>query len=311
MEGFDHDWTDAGLRRVAYYTNLPPGNYRFHVVAYEIDDPRHTSEQILSIQLRPHFYQAQWFLALCGIVALALAWGSYRLHLRNIRQRFTAVLDERNRLAREMHDTLIQGCVGVSALLEAASSALGVSSRISNELLDRARSEVRTAVDEARAAVWDLRNTSKRGQDVVKTVSRLVQQMTTEAGIPLKFSSSGTPVALGAECEWSLLMIIREALQNAIRHARPTSLSVVLDFCDERLCVDIEDDGCGFQPVPGSSPNGGHFGLIGMRERAQRLGGEFVVASLPGSGTQVHLRIPLAASGHRVARSQSEEASLR
>jgi ligand-binding sensor domain-containing protein/signal transduction histidine kinase len=299
MEGFDHDWTDAGLRRVAYYTNLPPGNYRFHVLAYEIDDPRHTSEQVLSIQLRPHFYQAEWFLALCGVVTVALAWGLYRLHLRNIRQRFTAVLDERGRLAREMHDTLIQGCVGVSALLEAASSALGVSSKLSNDLLDRARSEVRTAVDEARAAVWNLRNTSERGQDVVKTVSRLVQQMSTEAGISVRFSSTGTPVALGAECEWSLLMIIREALQNAIRHGRPTSLTVTLDFCDERLSVDIEDNGCGFQPAAGGSSNGGHFGLIGMRERAERLGGEFVVASGCGTGTQVRLRLPLGGSAHR------------
>jgi signal transduction histidine kinase len=290
---------------------LPPGNYRFHVVAYEIDDPRRTSEQVLGIQLRPHFYQAQWFLALCGIAAIALAWGLYRLHLRNIRQRFMAVLDERNRLAREMHDTLIQGCVGVSALLEAASSALGVSSRISNELLDRARSEVRIAVDEARAAVWNLRNTSKSGQDVVKTVSRLVQQTSTEAGIPMKFSSSGTPVALGAECEWSLLMIIREALQNAIRHAGPTSLSVTLDFCNERLCVDIEDNGCGFQPALVSSSNGSHFGLIGMRERAQRLGGECLVTSVPGKGTRVRLSIPVASSAHQAVRSQSEEASLR
>jgi ligand-binding sensor domain-containing protein/signal transduction histidine kinase len=315
MEGFDHDWTDAGLRRIAYYTNLPPGNYRFHVVAYEIDDPRHTSEQVLSIHLRPHFYQAEWFLALCGIVAITLGWGLYRLHLRNIRQRFAAVLDERNRLAREMHDTLIQGCVGVSALLEAASSATGVSPKISNELLDRARNEVRTAVDEARAAVWNLRNTSKRGQDVVKTVSHLVQQMGAEAGIPVRFTSSGTPVALGAECEWSLLMIIREALQNAIRHGRPTSLSVALDFFDERLCVDIEDDGCGFQPVAGGSSNGGHFGLIGMRERVERLGGEFLLASGPGSGTQVRLRIPLERSAQRrqpeAARRQSEEASLK
>jgi signal transduction histidine kinase/ligand-binding sensor domain-containing protein len=322
MEGFDHEWTDAGLRRVAYYTNLPPGNYRFHVVAYEIDDPRHTSEQVLSIQLRPHFYQAEWFLGLCGIVAITLAWGLYRLHLRNIRQRFAAVLDERNRLAREMHDTLIQGCVGVSALLEAASSATGVSPKISNELLDRARNEVRTAVDEARAAVWNLRNTSRGRQDVVKTVSRLVQQMGAEAGIPVRFTSSGTPVSLGAECEWSLLMIIREALQNAIRHGRPTRLSVALDFLDERLCADIEDDGCGFQLVASSSPNGGHFGLIGMRERVERLGGEFLLASGPGSGTKVHLRIPLERSSQRrqpeaarrqpeAATRQSEEASLK
>jgi signal transduction histidine kinase len=302
MEGFDSDWTDAGLRRVAYYTNLPPGNYRFHVIAYEIDEPRHTSEQLLNIQWRPHFYQAEWFLGLCAIIAITAGWGVYRLHLRNIRQRFTAVLDERNRLAREMHDTLIQGCVGVSALLEAASTAQGVSSSISNELLDRARHEVRAAVDEARAAVWNLRNSSSGGQDVVKTVSRLAQQISVETGIPVEFSSSGTPAPLGAECEWSLLMIIREALQNAIRHARPRNLSLLLSFDAGIVDVKIEDDGCGFQPRPGSSSNGPHYGIIGMRERAEKLGGRFLLSSAPGKGTQVHLSIPLTRPAQQAAR---------
>jgi signal transduction histidine kinase len=163
MEGFDPDWTDAGQRRVAYYTNIPPGNYTFHVVAYEMDDPRNAAEQTLSIESRPHFYKTGWFIALCALTMLTLAWGGHRLHLRNLRQRFAAVLEERNRLAREMHDTLIQGCVGVSALLEAASSAQEVSPSIGNELLDRARNEVRATVDEARLAVWNLRQGEGEG----------------------------------------------------------------------------------------------------------------------------------------------------
>jgi ligand-binding sensor domain-containing protein/signal transduction histidine kinase len=311
MEGFDHDWTDAGQRRVAYYTNVPPGNYRFHVVAYEIDDPRQTSEQLLNIQWRPHFYQAEWFLALCGIIAITAAWGLYRLHLRNLRQRFAAVLDERNRLAREMHDTLIQGCVGVSAVLEAASSAQAVSSAISNELLDRARNEVRAAVDEARAAVWNLRNTSNDGQDIVSTSSRLAQQISLETGIPVKFNSSGTPAALGAECEWSLLMIIREALYNAIRHARPRNLSLALSFGRGRLDVEIKDDGCGFDPTLGSSSNGHHYGLLGMQERAGKLGAQLALVSAPGQGTQVRLSMPVARSAQHTRRRQPDEGSPR
>jgi signal transduction histidine kinase len=170
MEGFDRDWTDAGQRRVAYYTNLPAGRYRFHVVAFERNDPRRAGEQILSIEWRPNFYRTSWFLAFCGLVAGALAWGSYRLHLRNLRQRFAAVIDERNRLAREMHDTLIQGCVGVSTLLEAAARARDVSENISGELLERARSEVRATVDEARLAVWNLRRGPVSGDDLVTAI---------------------------------------------------------------------------------------------------------------------------------------------
>jgi ligand-binding sensor domain-containing protein len=168
MEDFDQEWTEAGQRRIAYYTNLPAGNYRFHVVAYEINNPRNAREQVLNIQLEPHFYQTAWFMALCLVFATAVAWGAYRLHVRNIRQRFAAVLEERNRLAREMHDTLIQGCVGVSALLEAASSAQEISPKMSTALLDSARNEVRAAVDEARLAF----GTFDRVPAAVKTWSK-------------------------------------------------------------------------------------------------------------------------------------------
>jgi len=290
MENFDPAWTDAGQRRVAYYTNLPAGNYRFHVVAYEMDDPRNAAEQILNIHWQPHFYQTAWFLALCALAAATLAWGWYRLHVRNIRQRFAAVLEERNRLAREMHDTLIQGCVGVSALLEAASSAREVSPSISDELLDRARNEVRAAVDEARLAVWNLRQGS--GEGLAPAVSQLARRTEQETGISVKFESSGVPLALGAEGERSLLMIIREALQNAVRHAAPKNLSVRLSFNRSGLQVEVEDDGCGFDPSIIHSSNGRHYGLIGMRERAEKLGGEFLLTSSPGRGTQVRLSIP-------------------
>ncbi len=290
MENFDPNWTDAGQRRVAYYTNLPAGKYRFQVIAYEMDDPRNAAEQTLQIALQPHFYKTPWFLAICALIVTAIAWGAYRLHVRNLRQRFDAVLQERNRLAREMHDTLIQGCVGVSALLEAASSAQEVAPSISNELLDRARNEVRTTVDEARLAVWNLRH--EPGEGLVTALSQLARRTEQESGIPIKFESIGTPQPLGAESERSLLMIIREALQNALRHAAPQHLAILLSFTRSGLEVKIEDDGCGFDPTLLHSLNGHHYGLIGMRERAEKLGGNFHLTSSPGSGTQVSLSIP-------------------
>jgi len=292
MEGFDRDWTDVGQRRIAYYTNIPPGDYRFHVVAYERNDPRNTAEQILNLQWRPHFYQTTWFLAICGLVAMAAAWGSYRLHLRNLRQRFAAVLDERNRLAREMHDTLIQGCIGVSTLLEAASSAQNVSPGIGQELLDRARKEVRATVDEARLAVWNLRQNAGTGSDLVRTISQLAQRVGLETGIPVQFENSGAPLALGAEGERGLMMLVREALQNAVRHAAPKHLAVMLRFEREMVHVEIADDGCGFDPAAAQSSDGHHYGLIGMRERVAKLGGELRITSALGQGTQVRLSVP-------------------
>lgn len=193
-----------------------------------------------------------------------------------------------------MHDTLIQGCIGVSTLLEAASSAQAVSPKISNELLDRARNEVRATVDEARLAVWNLRQGA--GEGLVAALSQLTRRLTLETGIPVKFESFGAPLTLGAEGERSLLMIIREALQNALRHAGPRHLLVRLSFDRQSLQVEIEDDGRGFDSSIIHLSNGRHYGLIGMRERAEKLGGKFLLTSSPGSGTQVHLSIPLAKS---------------
>jgi streptogramin lyase/two-component sensor histidine kinase len=290
LEGFDREWTDAGQRRTAYYTNLPSGNYRFQVLAYELDNPSQTTEGTLRVRAEPYFHQTTWFLAVCVCGALCVIGGGYWLHLRNLQKRFAAVLEERNRLAREMHDTLIQGCVGVSALLEAASSAQTVSPKISADLLDRARNEVRSTVDEARLAVWNLRHGS--GEGLVAALSQLTHRLSIEAGVPVRFESSGAPLPLEPENERSLLMIIREALLNALRHASPKQLSVLLSFDRRSLQVRIEDDGCGFDASTLHSPDSPYSGLIGMRERAESLGAQFLITSSPGSGTQVRMTVP-------------------
>jgi ligand-binding sensor domain-containing protein/signal transduction histidine kinase len=292
MEGFDRDWTDAGQRRVAYYTNLPHGDYRFHVIAYEMNAPRNAMEETLAIKWQPHFYQTAWFLALWAFLAASAAWGGYWLHVRNIRRRFAAVLEERNRLAREMHDTLIQGCVGVSALLEAAAHAQSVSPEMCSGLLDRARTEIRAAVDEARRAVWNLRHSSESSGDFVTAVSQLAQRITSETGIPVRVKSVGAPHPLSAEGQWNLLMLVREAVQNAVAHAAPRNIAVLLTFDSGCLGVEIQDDGCGFEASLSHSPDGHHFGLTGMRERVEKLGGKFHLTSSPGKGTQLRLSIP-------------------
>jgi ligand-binding sensor domain-containing protein/signal transduction histidine kinase len=289
MQGFDPEWTDAGQRRIAYYTALPPGSYTFHVVAYEVTDPSRASEQTLVVDWRPHFYQTAWFLALCGLAALSAALGAWRLHVRNLRQRFAAVLDERNRLAREMHDTLIQGCVGVSTLLEAASGARDVSPVIATELLERARDEVRHTVDEARLAVWNLRQ--EKSDHLAEAVADLARRASVESGIPVTLETSGEAVALGGEAERSLLLVIREAVLNALRHAGPTNVSIRLAFASSGVEVEVEDDGSGFDEVQVASSGGHHYGLIGMRERVAKLGGRFDVTSGAGKGTVVRVNV--------------------
>jgi signal transduction histidine kinase len=215
------------------------------------------------------------------------------LHLRSLRRQFAAVLEERGRLAREMHDTLIQGCVGVSTLLEAASHAQEISPALSGELLDRARSEVRAAVDEARLAVWNLRRGSPNGDRFVPAVSQLARRISLDSGIEIPVHVEGVPVPLGGDTEDNLTMLIREALLNAIRHAAPKHLSVSLGFDGTRVRVEIEDDGQGFDSTLDPPENSYHYGLIGMRERVEHLEGEFEIVSAPGQGTRIHLSIPL------------------
>jgi len=300
MEGSDRGWTAAYQRRVAYYTNLAPGRHRFHVMAYEMNAPDNATEQVLDIEWLPPFYRTRWFLALCGILAASAAWGSYRLHVRNIRRRFAAVIEERNRLAREMHDTLIQGCLGVSTLIEAVSGAQAVSPQLSADLLDRARSEVRSTVDEARMAIWNLRHGAANDQKLAQAVSQMTRRVGAESGVTASFESKGTAGALNAEVERSLTVVVREALQNAVRHAAPKRVSVRLQFERKRLSVVITDDGCGFDTSAGQWSNGHHYGLIGMRERVAKLGGTLDIRSTPGQGTEVCLSVPLGGSATRL-----------
>ena len=294
MEGFDRTWTDAGQRRVAFYTNLPAGHYRFHVSAHEMNAPEESSEGRLAIEWQPHFYQTGWFLALCAAAALTLAWASYRVHLGNLRRRFAAVLDERNRLAREMHDTLIQGCLGVSTLLEAASRAHEVSPKLGTDLLDRARDEVRATVTEARTAIWNLRHGGPSGEEWIQAVVRLAERSSAEAGMPVHCESEGSPFALDGEVERSLSLVLREAIHNAATHAAPANVWVRLRFDRRHHRIEVEDDGCGFDPAAGREGGDQHYGLIGMRERVASLGGTFGIESARGSGTKIRLKIPAA-----------------
>jgi signal transduction histidine kinase len=202
------------------------------------------------------------------------------------------VLEERGRLAREMHDTLIQGCIGVSALLEAASTAQSVSQAVGHQLLDRARDEIRSTVDEARMAVWNLRNPGDPAADLPVTLDRLAQRVSNESGIPIRVTYSGDAIPMAGEASRNLTLLVREALQNAVRHAAANLVVVHLNFNGTCLEVVVEDDGRGFDPTAEQRANG-HYGLIGMRERVERLGGDFHLTSTPGKGTQVRLQIPI------------------
>ncbi|MDQ3438728.1 MAG: histidine kinase, partial [Planctomycetota bacterium] len=177
LDGFDRDWVEAGTRRAAYYTNLPPGRYRFQVAAANGDGVWNAESKSIEFEVRPHFFQTRWFYALCAAATLALAWGLYLLRVRRIRRQFALVLAERTRVAREMHDTLIQGVVGASTVLEAVSGMLPRTTSPAYGYLERAREQLRQSLDDARRAVWDLRNPAAQTQDLATALRQTVESL--------------------------------------------------------------------------------------------------------------------------------------
>lgn len=294
LEGFDPEWTDAHRRRSAYYTNLPPGKYRFRVVAFDMGEPGKTTEAALDIDWRPHFYQTAWFFVLAALALLGAAGAAYRAHLLNLRARFHAVLEERGRLAREMHDTLIQGCTGISALLEAASSVREVAPESHQELVEQARIQVRRTIEEARRAVWNLRHSTSPQNALGAKLAEVARQFGREHDIPLYCDIQPAAAPVDERLEEELLLVAREALTNAVRHAQAHHIHVRLWFSAKRVHLLIADDGCGFDPAAVGEDHM-HYGLVGMRERMEHVGGRFLVESRAGHGTKIEVEAALQA----------------
>jgi signal transduction histidine kinase len=296
LEGFDKSWTDASSRRVAYYTNLPPGSYQFRVKAFEMSAPQQIAESAVEIVQRPHFYRTAWFLGCSLLLLAASVWGGYKFRMRQVHSRFQAVLNERTRLAREMHDTLIQGCAGVSALLEAHSSLDDSEPAAKDDLLSCVRTQLRTTINEAREAVWDLRHADGSATAIGPILGNMTQQVSHEFGVPVECRVSGKPFDLDQSTAHELLMVVREALHNAIRHGQPTRVHVDVGFEKKQFRVQVRDDGHGFDTAMASSQSNGHYGLLGIQERTKRIGGVLILNSWPGSGTELTLSVPRRAS---------------
>jgi len=292
LEGFDKNWSEASADRVAYYTNLPAGRYRFRVAAFEMNNREQIAEASLEIVQRPHFYRTWWFLSCCILALAGAVWTVHEFRLRHLAGRFQAVLGERNRLAREMHDTLIQGCVSVSALLEAHSSLGPAEADAQQDLLNCARTQLRSTINEAREAVWDLRQKSPPAEDLSTLLHRMTEQVSQEFAVNIECHISGKTFDFEQATTHELLMVVREAIYNAVRHGRASKVEVEVDFDIGRCAVKIRDDGTGFDPESASSLAAGHYGLIGMKERITRVGGKLTLRSRPGGGAEVAFHIP-------------------
>jgi signal transduction histidine kinase len=291
LEGLDSDWVAAERRREINYNSLPHGNYRFLVRA-ELPGGL-ASEAAYSFELLPHFYETGWFRFLIAMAVAAAAWGAYRLRMRQVRYRFALVLQERARLAREIHDTLAQSFVGISSQLEAVAGELPEDESAARRNLNLARRMARHSITEARRAVVDLRSSVLEGQDLASALQSGIQIWTAGSDVVTEVEASGPQAPLPEEVEHNLLRIAQEAVTNALKHSGASKICVKLRVEAQKLYLRIIDDGSGFEPQDAFSSMGGHFGLIGMRERAERLDGELRLTSQRGKGTEVEVTVLL------------------
>lgn len=289
MEGLE-SWNEVYGRRTAYYPHLPAGRYRFRVQVYAIDNPAAVSEASIVIVQRPHFYATAWFIFGSVLAMLALGVLIYRLRLRQMSIRFHAVAEERSRLAREIHDTVIQDCVGVSALLEAALGVEASDEPVRERLLSYATCQMRETIEKAREAVWALRNNSAAETDPGTACTALARQFQGEFGLTVDVRVRGAVFRLEKPAMHELMRSVREALANIVAHAAATHAWIDVEFAEHHLAVEIGDDGRGFQPHETSAS--GHFGIVGMHERVRLLRGHLQIDTAPGQGTRVRIRIP-------------------
>ena len=294
LDGFDRNWTEAGARRIAYYTNIPPGRYTFRVQAANNDGVWNTQGASLGFELRPHFYETVWFYAALALFMASLIVLLLRLRLLRAEREFRAVLRERNRIAREIHDTLAQGYVGISVQLEVLSELLRHKKLDAAAAhLDQTRGYVREGLADARQSIWSLRSQDASETTLPIQVQRLVEHADGH-GLEAKFSLYGAyrPMPPGTERE--ILRVAQEAIHNVKKHAEASSLMVQLEYGPAEIALEVRDNGRGFVSPNGKQPESpaGHYGLTGMKERAAVIGGTLEVTSEPSAGTTVRLRTP-------------------
>jgi ligand-binding sensor domain-containing protein/signal transduction histidine kinase len=295
LEGFDRDWIDAGRQRAAFYTNLSPGRYRFRVAAANNDGIWNETEATAALQIRPFLYQTPWFYAFLLCLVAAATYLIYRLRVRRVELVFASVLSERNRIAREIHDTLAQGIVGISLHLEMLSRLLPASADQAREQLDAAKGLVRQSLADARSSIWELRSQESDSEDLPARAGKMLRQLTSSSSTQADILVTGTYRPLPRPVEDELLRIAQEATTNSLRHAECSHVHVELRYAMRLLRLEVRDNGIGLKLDPDSDGGGsmGHYGIQGMKERAARIGASFAVSAQNEGGTLVAVELVL------------------
>jgi len=299
LDGYDTGWSEPTAQREAVYTNLAPGPYRFHLMASNPDGGWNGPETTFAFEVDPLFWQTLWFrsavaLALIGAIAALFRLRMRRLALR-LNLRFEERLAERTRIAQELHDTLLQGFMSASMQVHVANDSLPADAP-ARAILSRALQLMRQVIDEGRNTVRGLRSGSTSLLDLETALAQIEQESAQNGRTGdhpgFRVVVQGQRKAIHPLIRDEIYRIGREALLNALRHARAKNIEVAVHYSSNQFRLVVHDDGCGIEPHILETGREGHWGLVGMRERAEQIGGRLHVYSRPAGGTEVDLAVP-------------------
>jgi len=295
LEGLDSSWIDAGGRRTAYYSHLPPGEYSFHVIAANSDGVWNENGATMAFTVLPAYYQTAWFRSLCVAVFAVLLWVLYRLRLRQVAARMQARLEERlserERIARDLHDTLLQGIASAHMQLDVANDRLPGDSP-AKPLVQRVLSLMEQVSTEGRNAIRSLRSSESERNRLDEMLARVRDEIGAQQAVDFRVIVAGEHKDLQPLIRDEVYRVSREATINAFRHANATSIEVEIEYAAHKLCITVRDNGCGIDEKLLQTGREGHWGLSSMRERAEKIHAKLDVFSRPGAGTEVQLSIP-------------------
>ena len=305
LEGYDRDWHEAGTRRQAFYTDLPPRKYSFQAVACNSDGVCNDTPATLDFSVAPAYYQTYWFRVFCAFLFFALLWAAYQWRLRQLQNQFEMTLDarvgERTRIARDLHDTLLQSFHGLLLRFQTVSVLLPERPIEAKEKLDSAIDQAAGAITEGRDAVQGLRASTVERNDLALAISTLGEELENDSSnhrpAMFRVSVEGEPRELHPILRDEIYKIAAEALRNAFHHSQAKQVEVELRYDDDQFRLRVRDDGKGMDDGALSSHGlEGHYGLRGMRERATLIRGKLAVWSEVDEGTEVELRVPASAA---------------
>ena len=292
LEGWDKNWIEADAFRNANYTGIPPGQYTFRVANSDGYGNWSSVESDLPVRVEPYFYQTDWFLILVALLVVLCVWRLHGMRVAQVSARINRGmqerLQERTRIARELHDTLLQGMLGISMEMYASSQQVFAQTSVSS-VLGHASQQLREIAEQSRKAVENLRSPSILPDPLESMLALALRDMNPPTDIKIQINSVGSRLNLRPLVQTEIEQIAREAIFNAVQHSGADTIRLDIMYQPAHFFLSVSDDGCGINQETQKLGRPGHWGIAGMRERAESIGGRLQILPHVPRGTVVEL----------------------